>query len=665
MSLPRRAAPRLFLPLLILLLLLAPDRSRAEARPPNLESGDFFALLAAEQQESTASRYPQAIERAPSAVTVITRDEIEASGVVNLADLLREVAGVNVWTINGGQTQVGIHGTDVMQSSKLLILIDGHAVRDPLFGANVFNQLPVVLEEVERVEVVRTPGTIYGANAVTGVIHIITRRPRESADAPYLTVTRGENDTTVLAGGGGIAHGRKALSVAGRTFDTTAWNENLDEESDQHHAWQLRGELTLKSGPMVTVAAGENEFTGFMRFPFRLCKHLIRSDARYLDATLSDSLGGGTAWRLRLSLSDRELTLLDNGAFTRVEILPHPELTRTEPAATFELNGRVGPLRWVGGAEVREVIARSGMMLDGDLAEPMGALYGQAEWALRRNLSWFTGVRADTHYDANPALSPFTALVWLPHPRHTLRLSVNLAHRFPNLYEGRLDYVQEGGNPLKAGWYEGDRDLDPEEVTTYEAGYRAELAPTLTVGLTAYVSESRDNIQMRFMNNFTATDGRTLPHYRYANVNDQRTLGWDAEVHWRPTPAWRLFATASQARVQVHGEDLIGENVLPDLTANAGVGYRPARGPFGRVAVHWVGPSDWRLPFYDDTTHQIEPVQRHLASYATVDVNVGTTVWDGRLVADLTLTNLLHDRHREWVINEIDSRAVGRLTVRF
>ncbi len=663
MPVSRHAVCRLLI--LTLLLGVAPVAAVGGERPPNLDSGDFFALLAAEEEETTASRYPQAIERAPSAVTVITRDEIQASGVVNLADLLREVAGVNVWTINGGQTQVGIHGTDVMQSSKVLILIDGHPVRDPLFGANVFNQLPVVLEEVERVEVVRTPGTTYGANAVTGVIHIITRRPRESADAPYLTVTRGENDTTVFAGGGGIAHGRKALSVAGRTFDTTAWNENLDEESDQHHAWQLRGEVDLKAGPRVSVAAGENDFTGFMRFPFRLCKHLIRSDARYVDVAIADTLRGGTGWRLTLSLSDRELTLLDNGAFERVEILPHPELTRTEPAANLELNGRLGRVRWVGGAEVSEVIARSGAMLDGDLAEPMGALYGQGEWALRKNLSWFAGVRADTHYDANPTLSPFTALVWLPHPRHTLRLSVNLAHRFPNLYEGRLDYVQEGGNPLKAGWYEGDRGLDPEEVTTYEAGYRAQVAPTLTVGLTAYIAESRNNIQVRFMDNFTATDGRTLPHYRYANVNDQRTLGWDAEARWRPTPAWRLFATASQARVQVHGEDLIGEHVLPDLTASAGVGYRPVAGPFGRVALHWVGPSDWRLPFYNDTTHQIEAVDRHLASYTTVDVNIGTTAWDGRLVADLTLTNLLRDHHREWVINEIDSRAVGRLTVRF
>ena len=650
---------------LSLLLLLAHQVGLAAERPPNLSSGDFFALLAAEQEESTASRYPQALERAPSAVTVITRDEIQASGVLNLADLLREVAGVNVWTINGGQTQVGIHGTDVMQSSKLLILIDGHPIRDPLFGVNVFNQLPVVLDEVERVEVVRTPGTTYGANAVTGVIHIITRRPREAADAPYVSTTRGENDTVVIAGGGGVAHGRKAVSLAGRGLDTTGWNENLDEESDQHQVWQLRGELALKSGPTVSVAAGENDFHGFMRFPFRLCKHLIRSEARYVDATLSDTLAGGAEWRLRLSLSDRELTLMDNGAFERVELTPNPVLTRTEPSASLELTGRAGPVRWVGGAEVREVVARSGAMLDANLAEPLAGAYGQAEWRVRGNLSWFAGVRADTHYDANPAISPFTALVWLPHPRHTLRLSVNLAHRFPNLYEGRLDYLQEGGNPLKAGWYQGDRDLDPEETTTYELGYRAELAPTLTLGLTTYIAESRGNIQMRFAGNFTASDGRTLPHYRYANVNDQRTLGWDAEVRWRPRPAWRIFATASQARVQVRGEDQIGEEVLPDLTASAGVGYRPVRGLFGRIAVHWVGPSEWRIPFYSDTSHRIEPQARHLASYTTVDVNLGTTAWDGRLVADLTVTNLLRDHHLEWVINEIDSRAVGRLTLRF
>ncbi|RMF80708.1 MAG: TonB-dependent receptor, partial [Nitrospirae bacterium] len=438
-----------------------------------------------------------------------------------------------------------------------------------------------------------------------------------------------------------------------------------EEESDQHTVWQLRAEKVLPGGRTLSASGGENDFHGFMRFPFRLCKHLIRSDARSVALRLASPRGGEGEWRLAASLDERELTLLDNGAFERVELVPHPELTRTEVGLNLEATGRAGPVRWVAGGEVRRIAARSGAMLDGDLAEFLGAAFAQGEWRVAPPLSLFAGLRLDTHYDANPALSPFAAVVWVPRPRHTLRLSFNLAHRFPNLYEGRLDYLQEGGNPLKAGRYQGDRDLDPEEVTTWEIGYRAGITPRLTLGVTAYLSEARDNIQMRFVGNFTASDGRILPHYRYANVNDQRTLGWDAEAVWRPGPAWRLFANASQARVEVSGEDLMGEEVLPDLTVNVGVGYRPVRGPFGRVVVHWVGPSDWRLPFYDDTSHRIEPQSRHLSSYTTVDVNLGTTAWEGRLVADLTLTNLLHDRHFEWVINEIDSRVLGRLTLRF
>ncbi|MDP8214719.1 MAG: TonB-dependent receptor plug domain-containing protein [Candidatus Euphemobacter frigidus] len=130
----------------------------------------------------TPARKPQPITQAPASVSVITAEEIRPSGLTNIPDILRRLAGVDVMELSPGDIQVGIRGLNATISNKILVMINGRSVYMDFYGTTMWSTLPVLLEEIERIEVVRGPGSaLYGANAFCGVINIITKDPRELA----------------------------------------------------------------------------------------------------------------------------------------------------------------------------------------------------------------------------------------------------------------------------------------------------------------------------------------------------------------------------------------------------------------------------------------------------------------------------------------------------
>src|SRR5262249_51333915 len=127
----------------------------------------------------------------PAAVYVITAEDIRRSGMRTIPDLLRMVPGVDVARIDANKWAVGIRGFNAEFSNKLLVMMDGRSLYSPTFGGVFWDERDVLLEDVERIEVIRGPGaTLWGANAVDGVINIITKRA-------------GDTQGTFVSGGGG------------------------------------------------------------------------------------------------------------------------------------------------------------------------------------------------------------------------------------------------------------------------------------------------------------------------------------------------------------------------------------------------------------------------------------------------------------------------------
>ena len=127
------------------------------------------------------SRKPEKLSRTPAAVYVITQEDIQRSGAVNIPDLLRMVPGVDVAQVDANRWAISIRGFNDVYSSKLLVLIDGRTVYDPVFSGVYWDENDVPLDDIECIEVIRGPGgTVWGANAVNGVINIITKSARDT-----------------------------------------------------------------------------------------------------------------------------------------------------------------------------------------------------------------------------------------------------------------------------------------------------------------------------------------------------------------------------------------------------------------------------------------------------------------------------------------------------
>ena len=168
-----------FIVIFLLFYSLSPVRLYAEPPQDNLIDLSIEELM--EIEVTTASKKEEKLFDTPAAVYVITAEDIRRSGVRTIPDALRIVPGVEVAQINSNEWAITIRGFNNAFANKLLVLVDGRSVYTPLFGGVVWSDLNSLLSEIERIEVIRGPGgAIWGANAVNGVINIITRNSRDT-----------------------------------------------------------------------------------------------------------------------------------------------------------------------------------------------------------------------------------------------------------------------------------------------------------------------------------------------------------------------------------------------------------------------------------------------------------------------------------------------------
>ncbi len=144
-------------------------------------AGDLFVDSLDVPQVLTATRLKQSPAEVPGSMTVLDRDLIKASGARDIPELMRLVPGMMVGYLSGNQATVNYHGTNVTEARRLQVLVDGRSVYRPGLATVDWSDIPVAIEDIDRIEVFRGPNAVsYGANALMGVINILTRHPADS-----------------------------------------------------------------------------------------------------------------------------------------------------------------------------------------------------------------------------------------------------------------------------------------------------------------------------------------------------------------------------------------------------------------------------------------------------------------------------------------------------
>ncbi len=407
----------------------------------------------------TAGRTEQRIERAPATVTVISAEEIRASGAMNIPELLRLVPGLDVTTVSSSHFEVNARGLNQILSNKLLVLIDGRSAYFDFFGGVIWPALQIVLDQIDRIEVVRSPSSaLYGANAFSGVINIITKSPRQ-IDGTIVSVRGGEQGSIYSS----LVHGKRYGDTSVR-FALGARQMGSFTNSRRKFENNILGNIYLShrfsANQMLSVEAGL--INGTVNQKVRLLDNNFKATTSYAKVNYEHgNFSLQSFWNHGNETGDPFFPKT-GGA----EILYNT--FDLEAQQTLELANKH---TLVVGSSYRYNTIKSNLT-GPEHRQNLLAAYLQEEYRPIPEISLLGGMRVDHHPLVGTNFSPRASLIYAPTGRHTFRTSVGRAFRNPAFTESYFDL---GVPPAVPGAPEftlvGKTNLKSEKITTYEFGY--------------------------------------------------------------------------------------------------------------------------------------------------------------------------------------------------
>ncbi|HSB76317.1 MAG TPA: TonB-dependent receptor, partial [Terriglobales bacterium] len=433
----------------------------------------------------------QELKNIPAAVYVITQEEIRRSGAASIPDLLRLVPGAEVAQIDNNTWAISIRGFNSMSNNKLLVLIDGRSVYYPTYSNVFWNVQDVVLEDVQRVEVIRGPGaSLWGSNAVNGVINIVTKNAKDT------------EGTLVTAGGGtfdqafGSARYGGRLGSAGyyRVFGKYSLRDNvvdlpLDGRAQMTHGgfradWNLgkpnfftfQGDLYREASPQAGY------LSVFTRQPV-ITRQLHASGGNLL-SRWTHRLGGGseTALQVYYTRSQHPDVLLDQfHEVLDVDFQHHLPIERHD-------------LLWGGGFRYTRQDSQGSSQLS---LVPAGrdlrlfSAFLQDEIKLfPGRLAMTAGARLENNDYSGFELQPTLRFMWTPHPRHSAWAAVSRAVRLPAIWDNAAS-MRMWAPPLPdqtpvLATLSSNVDSRSEKVIAYELGYRVQPAKDFSLDVAGF-----------------------------------------------------------------------------------------------------------------------------------------------------------------------------------
>ncbi|MEO1765985.1 TonB-dependent receptor plug domain-containing protein [Thiobacter aerophilum] len=445
----------------------------------------------------SVSRLAQPAQDAPSAVTVIDRETIVASGFREIADLMRLVPGFYVGYAAGNDVIVS-HGLSNAYFGRLQVLIDGRSVYTPAWGQVRWPMLPLSLEDVERIEVTRGPNAAsYGANAFTGIINIITRHPAQDRGT-VVSLTGGDphlKDALVRHAG---QWGGWQFSVsAGHREDTGFDTRNDSQDTD---FVLIRGERVLDTTNSVQLQAGYRGgrlgvgwFGDTLDMPRD--RHAATGFAQVRwQRTVSPEDELAVQFYYSFDRNREQFVTMDSMVPTTLRLVEDSERYDIEVQKTQTLSPR---LRAVWGGSIRQDRIHAPAYLGTDDTRVVGLqrLFGHGEWRPVPEWTFNLGAMVEHNDLAGTDVAPRWAATWHVLPQHSVRLGVSQAQRTPTLLEYAADYKitlnkPGGGTFPPFQWYVGTHAASSERITTREIAYLGTW-PDLHLALDVRLYEDR------------------------------------------------------------------------------------------------------------------------------------------------------------------------------
>ena len=559
---------------------------------------------------SSVSRRDEPLTRVPAAIYVITGSDIRRSGATTLPEALRLAPNLQVARVDSSQYAITARGFNSTTANKLLVLIDGRTVYTPLFGGTFWEAQDVMLEDVERIEVISGPGaTLWGANAVNGVINVITKNS-SSTPGTLAAVGLGNTDRQgAVRHGGALTGGHyRVYAKAARRDDTSLPGGASNQDRAEHAQVGFRADwgkpadgLTLQGdlygGEIDQATQGPRDLDGL---------NLLGRWARDFG----------------------EVGLVRVQAYFDPTHREHPGLFR-EDLDTYDLAAEHGlraygrhQLLWgVGVRRHEDRIGNSPVLAFVPAQRTLhnAHIFLQDEVALRPGLELTLGAKAERNSYTGTEFLPSARLAWQLAPTQLVWTALSRAVRAP----ARLDR-----DLFIPGLVNGGPQFRSEVSRVAELGYRAQAAANLSFSITGF---HHDHEYLRTLSPSPA--GPVV-----ANEREGRTTGVEAWGSWRGAEWWRIEAGA--------------------VRLDQSLKLRPGAVDLQPASTLGADPESWaklRAAFDLGAARELDVMLRYHGELEALDVPSYTALdarfaWHPRrnLEVSVLLQNLLDARHVEW-----------------
>lgn len=620
---------------------------------------------------TSAAKRPVSIADTPAAVFVLTNDDIRRSGARSIPAALRLVPGLHVAQLSSQSWAISARGVNSQFANKLLVMIDGRSVYTPLFSGVFWNRQDTLLEDIDRIEVIRGPGAaLWGANAVNGVINIITKNARDT-QGNFTFTGIGNNDQAEAAfrHGGSIsddAHYR--IFGKARNFGSHELEDGSDGADDYRDGrGGFRADGILENGDTWHVQGGSfSSVAGYTsESPSVTPPHATRFND---DDTVTGSYLLGS-WGRDIGPDNR----VEIRSYIHREVSEGEEISEERDIVDFDADHRFkfGDLHTIvwgfGGRYSRDELSESfryrfseesgdQSMVHAFLQDTISLWDGDVSLTLGTKLEYnsYTGVE----------IQPSARAIWRATPDHNVWAAVSRAVRTPSRAERDAEIslgvfpsstatalgLPDTGLPLDIRVI-GNPDIESEELLALELGHRWTASPTVSFDTAVFYNFYDRTLTTSIGTPTLETQGTTpyleLP-VNFMNDGEADLYGMEVVANWRPIDTLALQGWYSLLQGDLTGGDA---NYQMALRAQYDVSPTVSVDVMGRI-VSELATSD-------------------IDGYGEVNARVA---WRPRPNVELALTgqNLLRDERTEFTndgflnfSNKVERSVFGSLTVRF
>lgn len=500
---------------------------------------------------ASATRLAQPVNEAPAAITIIDKDLIEALAYTDLVDLFRHVPGMTAAHFTGNKHSINYRGLRDLESRRMQVLVDGRSVYNPMFTGVDWDDIPIAIDDIERIEVIRSPNAAtYGSNSFLAVVNIITTNPNDTLGTS-IRVTGGNNGLAE----GFVRHGFKIKDTTWRLrAGIRHQNELIDNESKPHDGrlvpfFNVSGLSELSSSDTLEFqggfSGGTRDFGDANSFTQPPSKDSQR--AGFIQARFRRILGPDHELQFHAFRNSRRQTreyltrpLPIAGAPPPGLVLPilfDTRETRTEFEAQYTrpIGART---RIVAGLGVRRDSNRAPQIYNRDdsLTNTVYRIFGTGEWHLSNDLVVHAGAMLENNDFVGTEVSPRAAVNWKLNERHSVRASYSRGSRTPTFREENSLVVYTYQGILLDVQDDASGGLDSEKISAFEVGYLGESANgNLSWDVKVFHEKYDDliaELRPRTLLDPPFADGRA---FDWRNQDDATATGAEIQVDYRDT----------------------------------------------------------------------------------------------------------------------------------